>query len=447
MDAVTGTLVQLIRNTDLDRRPDLLRQGKIAFLDYLASALQAARHPRVQEMARWVGSFSGDTPLLGQPVTSTPIQAAFFNGFQSHYLDLDDAQSSIAGHFSTVLFSVLLAESRPETTVKEFLTAYTVGAEIEGLLGGYLNPKHKQQGWHSTGTLGSIGGAAALAKLYGMDETTTARLLSLGATQSAGLGLEAGSDAKPLHSGFAARNAVFAFELLQHTGVTASERPFNDQNGWQKVFGNLELDPAELQQRWLNPGQLLQPGLWMKLHPYCSAAIGGAAACRELYKQGLRLDGLRDVTFHFPPGADTALHYPAPTTGKEGKFSMEYVGWQVLTRGNEDDDLFELPQVPEAFQKALPRFHRKNDLPPVEKTVRRTVVTATDLTGKKYRAEVPDPLGSPRHPFSEQDLEEKMVRARGKQWTEEILRKMETWPQGILGTIGSLLYEEKGRRA
>ena len=447
MDAVTGMLVQLIRNTDLDRRPDLLRQGKIAFLDYLASALQASRHPRVQEMARWVGSFSGDTPLLGQPVTSTPIQAAFFNGFQSHYLDLDDAQSSIAGHFSTVLFSVLLAESRPETTVKEFLTAYTVGAEIEGLLGGYLNPKHKQQGWHSTGTLGSIGGAAALAKLYGLDGTATAQLLSLGATQSAGLGLEAGSDAKPLHSGFAARNAVFAFELLQHTGVTASERPFNNQNGWQKVFGNLELDPAELQQRWLNPGQLLQPGLWMKLHPYCSAAIGGAAACRELYRQGLRLDGLRDVTFHFPPGADTALHYPAPTTGKEGKFSMEYVGWQVLTRGGEDDDLFELPQVPDAFQKALPRFHRKNDLPPVEKTVRRTVVTATDLSGKTYRAEVPAPLGSPRHPFSEQDLEEKLVRARGKQWTEEILRKMETWPQGILGTIGSLLYEEKGRKA
>ena len=197
MDAVTGTLVQLIRNTDLAQRPDLLRQGKIAFLDYLASALQAARHPRVQEVARWVGNFPGTTPLLGQQVTSNPIQAAFFNGFQSHYLDLDDAQSSIAYHFSTVLFSVLLAERSRETTVRDFLTAYTVGAEIEGILGGYLNPKHKQQGWHSTGTLGSIGGAAALANLYGLDEEATARLLSLGATQSAGLGLEVSSDAKP----------------------------------------------------------------------------------------------------------------------------------------------------------------------------------------------------------------------------------------------------------
>lgn len=39
MDEVTATLVHLIRQTDLDRRPDLFRQSKIAFLDYLASAL------------------------------------------------------------------------------------------------------------------------------------------------------------------------------------------------------------------------------------------------------------------------------------------------------------------------------------------------------------------------------------------------------------------------
>lgn len=118
---------------------------------------------------------------------------------------------------------------------------------------------------------------------------------------------------------------------------------------------------------------------------------------------------------------------------------MEYVGWQVLSRGGEDDDLFELAQVPETFQKALPKFHRKNDLPPVEKTVRRTVVTATDLNGKTYRAEVPDPLGSPQHPFSEQDLKEKLVRAKGECWTENLLKKMESWPEGRLDGIRDLL--------
>lgn len=444
MDEITGTLVRLIRQTDLDRRPDLFRQSKIAFLDYLASALQAAREPQVQKMARWVETFPGRAHLLGLPGTSHPFMAAFFNGFQSHYLDLDDAQSSIAGHFSTVLFSVLLAESTPEVPVKAFLTAYNVGAELEGILGGYLNPQHKHQGWHSTGTLGSIGGAGALASLKQLRPEDTANLLSLGATQSAGLGLEAGSDGKPLHAGFAARNAVFAWEMVRYTRVTASLRPFNNDNGWQQVFGSLTLAPEELEQKWLNPGQILAPGLWMKLHPYCSAAIGGAAACRELFWRGYTLDKLREVTFHFPPGADKALHYPAPETGKEGKFSVEYVGWQILTRGGEEDSLFNLPQVPEAFRQALPKFHRANDLSPVEKTVRRTVVTAVTLEGEPVEVEVPDPLGSPQHPFSEEDLEEKLIRAKGEAWTRKLLDKMADWPRGNLGEILPLLYDERG---
>lgn len=443
MDEVTATLVHLIRQTDLDRRPDLFRQSKIAFLDYLASALQAAEQPRVQKAARWVETFPGRAPLLGRSGTSHPIQAAFFNGFQSHYLDLDDAQASIAGHFSTVLFSVLLAESTADVPVKAFLTAYNVGAELEGILGGYLNPGHKRQGWHSTGTLGPIGGTGALASLKRLNPEETATLLSLGGTQSAGLGLEAGSDAKPLHAGFAARNAVYAWELFRYTRVTASQRPFNNDNGWQQVFGNLTLDPEDLKEKWLNPGQIIRPGLWMKLHPYCSAAIGGAAACRELFRRGYTLDGLREVIFHFPPGADKALHYPAPETGKEGKFSMEYVGWQILTRGGEEDGLFERPQVPEAFRQALPKFHRANDLPPVEKTVRRTVVTAVTMEGRTVEAEVPDPLGSPQHPFAEEDLEAKLIRAKGEAWTRKLLDKMADWPRGNLGEILPLLYNEE----
>ena len=58
-----------------------------------------------------------------------------------------------------------------------------------------------------------------------------------GATQSAGLGLEAGSDAKPLHAGFAARNAVYAWELFRYTRVTASQRPFNNDNGCSRCSG------------------------------------------------------------------------------------------------------------------------------------------------------------------------------------------------------------------
>ncbi len=34
-------------------------------------------------------------------------------------------------------------------------------------------------------------------------------------------------------------------------------------------------------------------------------------------------DDIERVTVHFPPGADVALRYTAPTTGREGQFSIE----------------------------------------------------------------------------------------------------------------------------
>ena len=51
------------------------------------------------------------------------------------------------------------------------------------------------------------------------------RLLSLCGSQSGGLGMQAGGDGKPLHSGFAARNAVFAFDLVTAVGLSARETP------------------------------------------------------------------------------------------------------------------------------------------------------------------------------------------------------------------------------
>lgn len=69
------------------------------------------------------------------------------------------------------------------------------------------------------------------------------------------------------------------------------------------------------------------------------------------------------MIFHFPPGKSYSLHYYAPKTGQQGRFSMEYVAWQILTKGDVDDDLFRLAKTPAAFIRALPKFGIKEDLP------------------------------------------------------------------------------------
>ncbi len=120
----------------------------------------------------------------------------------------DDAQANLAGHFSTVLYSALLAVLEPYDTWHDFLRAYIIGAELEGIIGSLINPAHRTQGWHSTGTVGVIGAAAAIGALRGLHGESLAQLLSLAATQSAGMFFQSGTDGKPLHAGLAARNVL-----------------------------------------------------------------------------------------------------------------------------------------------------------------------------------------------------------------------------------------------
>ncbi|MFR1985100.1 MAG: MmgE/PrpD family protein, partial [Veillonella parvula] len=153
MDSVTQTIVNYIEQTDVTNREDLLAVARIAFLDYLASLVPAESECAVQDLARFIGPKS---------------DKALYYGFASHYLDFDDAQANLAGHFSTVLYSALLAVLEPMDTWHEFFRAYIIGAELEGIIGSLINPAHRTQGWHSTGTVGVIGAAAAIGALRGL---------------------------------------------------------------------------------------------------------------------------------------------------------------------------------------------------------------------------------------------------------------------------------------
>ena len=49
-----------------------------------------------------------------------------------------------------------------------------------------MNPRHYQRGWHCTSTLGTIGAAAACARLMGLDAAATAHAMAIAASESSG---------------------------------------------------------------------------------------------------------------------------------------------------------------------------------------------------------------------------------------------------------------------
>ena len=459
MDSVTQTIVNYIEQTNVTNREDLLAVARIAFLDYLAALAPAENEQAVQDLARFIGAKSSISSDVSRDMNSSVLSGkvisegntglaienvskadkALYYGFASHYLDFDDAQANLAGHFSTVLYSALLAVLEPTDRWHDFLRAYIVGAELEGIIGFLINPEHRTQGWHSTGTVGVIGTAAAIGALRGLHGESLAQLLSLASTQSAGMFFQSGTDGKPLHAGLAARNGVWAYELLQHTSLQTSTKPFDPERGWFKTIGNTTITSDDISSRWLAPGQLIDPGLWMKVHPYCSAAICGAEAAEivahRLYTSSsyvskhnylspdaeeqdqCRLCATPDfslwedidrVTVHFPPGADAALRYTTPSTGREGQFSIEYIVYQVLAYGAVQDELFKLDAIDQEVRDCMSRIERVYDLPKVSQTERITSVTVTLKNGDTFTETVNNPKGSPNNPLNLEDIRIKL---------------------------------------
>ena len=442
MDSVTQTIVNYIEQTDVSNREDLLLVARIAFLDYLASLAPAESEQAVHDLACFIGTNQDRTVNADGHEGNLTVKGtdkALYYGFASHYLDFDDAQANLAGHFSTVLYSALLAVLEPTDRWHDFLRAYIIGAELEGIIGSLINPAHRTQGWHSTGTVGVIGAAAAIGALRGLHGESLAQLLSLAATQSAGMFFQSGTDGKPLHAGLAARNGVWAYELLQHTSLQTSTKPFDPERGWFKTIGNITVTSNDIASRWLAPGQLIAPGLWMKVHPYCSAAICGAEAAEivahRLYTSSsyvskhnylspdteeqdqCRLCATPDfslwkdidrVTVHFPPGADAALRYTSPTTGREGQFSIEYIVYQVFAYGAVQDELFKIDTIDQEVRDCMSRIERVYDLPKVSQSERITKVTVTLKNGDTLTETVNNPKGSPKNPLAMEDIRIKL---------------------------------------
>ncbi len=444
MDTITKTLVAHIEGTNLTNRRDLFNQSVIALVDYLAALLAARHEAKVIEMANYQTNQDLDYIDLQQIAKSSSEQQAFWYGYTSHYLDYDDAQANLAGHFSTVLFSALLAVAKPTDTLQDFLTAYVAGAELEGLIGKWINPSHRSQGWHPTATVGPIGAAVAIGRLRGFTGERLAQLISLGATQSSGMSFQYGTDGKPLHVGLAARNAVWSYELLENTSLETSVIPFNSDTGWLKIIANHTITEQDVNDVWLQPGQIISPGLWMKVHQYCSAGICGAAGTQDIYDRLIERFGasgdsiwshVASMTIHFPPGNDKGLKYKNPKSGREGQFSIEYVLWQIFEYGCIRDELFHIESVPEEFTRALPKISRVNDLPPVPQDVRVTEIKVTLNTGEILVANIDNPKGSPATPFTIEDLTVKLLQGTTQNRIDELFEAFKKYKD-----MGSILH-------
>ena len=180
------------------------RRAATAFSDTLGVMLAGAAEPAARIVqATASGDGAGDCRVIGTAFRTSAELAAFANGVAAHALDYDDMCFVSLAHPSCALVPAILAAGElAQSHAETLLDAYVVGFEIECRLGIVMNPRHyHQRGWHCTSSIGTVGAAAAVARVLGLDTHATRHALGIAASAACGLKENMGSMVKPLHAG------------------------------------------------------------------------------------------------------------------------------------------------------------------------------------------------------------------------------------------------------
>jgi branched-chain amino acid transport system permease protein len=307
------------RNAKLDDRA--LTVAKQCVLDWYGVLLAGMREPVSEILRTEIAPTSlGSASIVGTELHCAPADAALINGATAHALDYDDVHPLI-GHPTAAIFPAALAIGEAQgRSYSEVLRAFIAGYEAAAFVGSLVMRSHYDRGFHSTGTLGSFGAAAAAGLLMDLDETQMTVALGLAGTQAAGLKSMFGTMAKPFHAGRAASNGVLAAQLAAR-GFTAGMDVLESNQGF--VVSQSDGKPergGDLPEF----GSIIVDNLF-KYHAACYLTHSSIEAVKSLRDQ-LSIDGkdMAAIEVHVAAGHLTVCNIVEPKSGLQTKFSLRH---------------------------------------------------------------------------------------------------------------------------
>jgi 2-methylcitrate dehydratase PrpD len=403
-------LAKFVTATDFEALPpEAVEQAKRALLDTLGVTLAGCREDGPAIVAEQVRETSGaeEASVIGRPFRAPVVEAALVNGTSAHALDFDDVNFSMRGHPSAPLLPAALAVGE-ETGASgaDLVAAFVLGMEVEAKLGRLLGGRHYALGWHATSTLGTLGAAAASAKLLRLNIDRTRMTLGIAASMASGVRANFGTMTKPLHVGLAARNGVQAATLAA-AGFTAADEALDGEDGFVAVF--LAERPDEVRLDGLgSPYDIVSPGLGQKLYPCCYATHRAVDAAIELAAD---VDAGQLASIHIGVSRGTLMPLldRRPVTGLEGKFGLAYCVSAGLLDGavrmtSFTDDAVRRPEI----SRLLDITDVVEDGEPQSNPLTGWAELRLELSGGGSRSlRVDVPRGDPRRPLTWEELADK----------------------------------------
>ena len=356
---ITSKFTEFIVSTSYDQLPDgVIQKAKECFTDFMGVALRGSGTESGEAVKNIIRP-GDESTVIGQG-RSTPMEAGLANGIFAHSMDLDDGHRLAMLHPGACVIPASLSLCEAENrTGKELIESIVVGYQVAIALGMMVNPGHRSRGFHSTGTCGTLGAAAAACKAMDLSETQITNALGLAGTQAAGL-LESdhsGSMGKHLHTGRAAQSGILS-ALLARNGFTGGETILEGDEGFLKAMTDIDpnamtdIDPYTMVDAHPHETDLPMENyhisdVYFKIYPVCRHLHSSIDALLEIVKENqLELEEIEKITVNtYKIAAEHDDYHPTSTEALRQSLPVS-MAVALLNHYQETVDLIEFSYSP-----------------------------------------------------------------------------------------------------
>jgi 2-methylcitrate dehydratase PrpD len=412
-----------------------------AFIDTYGCMLIGAQQPvalKTRQALEASGQIHAQASAVvyGTDCRAAPAAAAMANAVAGHALEFDDWEIPGNTHISVVLLpAILAAGSGRHLGGAAAIDAYLAGYETIARIGEAINLEHYDRGWHATATIGAIGAAAAVARLFSLGPEKTTNALALATSRALGYNAQFGSEAKPVQVGFAVDGGVTA-AFLATAGVTGQAHMLEHARGMAAMMSHADVDRVARAMDKLGPAAAIDEyHIVFKPWPCCGYTHRIMTAMLELRERGIDPGTIEQIELHLPDMHAGILPFAQPRDRSEALFSLPFCAAMALLTGNltitdiaaeawhrEDVRALIDRTVVRPFKVARPELNYDPEQPD------RVVLIGRD---SRHDAAIAYPLGSPQRPISQAQLQQKFRLNAGldEAACEPLWKRLHGWQQ------------------
>lgn len=347
---------------------------------------------------------AGEAVLLGYDLTTDGKTAALINGFNAHSLELDDGQRFAMIHLGASIISAInAAQNEIGFSDESYLKGMIMGYEAACRIAIAMQPFHKNRGYHTAGTCGTIGCAVGVAFALGLNKLQLKRVITIAAGSSAGMLeiQEQSSELKPYNIGRASMDGLTA----SYMGITDFDFP-TDMLGGERGFFRLFADNYDISKLIDDTNYFEIERIYVKPYASCRHSHSAVEAAIKLHNE-VDIDKIESILVEtYKLGVKGHEHTDIQGVAS-AKLSTPYAVAAGVLYGRADLSVFE-PLDEEIIK--LAQKVKVNELPELTlecPNKRIAIVTVTMYDGKQIQQRVDYAKGEPESPMTEEDLFQK----------------------------------------